>query len=59
MACSQRRSSICASSNVSSEVLDAYADDEGAYEEDHVIASEINEDEEELAEDEQETLEFI
>lgn len=39
-----------------------YADDEeeffGAHEEDHVLASEINEDEEELAEDEQETMDL-
>lgn len=59
MASSLRRSSICATPTVSSEVLDAYADDEedffGHCEDNPVVASEIDEDEEEMAEDEQET----
>ena len=60
MATSLRRYSICATSNVTSEVLNAYADDEedffGPHEENDVVVSEMNEDEEELAEDEQETI---
>ena len=42
---------------MSPEVLDAYADENffGANKEDHVIASESNEDEDKLTEDEQKT----
>ena len=62
MASSQRRSSICATSNVPSEIMDAYAHDEedffGAYEENLVLGSEIDEDEEELAEDQQDSTDL-
>ena len=60
MASSSRRSSICVTSSLCSEVLDAYADDEeeffGSIEEQHIVASETDEDEEEIADDDTETI---